>query len=143
MEVLDELIAHGWTDGALRRIDEDRVMQLVSPRRTHIWARTYQQRAERLIEEGRMHPAGLAAIQYAKERGTWEEHQHVDDLRVPDDLAAELASQRSAVAFDSFPPSHRRNVLRWLAKAKRADTRRRRIVEIAARAASGERVPGL
>ena len=144
MDVLDELIAHGWTDGAMRRIDDDRVMQLVSPRRTHIWARTYQERAQRLLVEGRMHSAGLAAIDDAKQRGTWNEHAHVDDLLVPDDLASEFASRaRSAETFESFPPSHRRNVLRWLAKAKRADTRRKRLAEIADRASAGERVPGM
>lgn len=144
MDVLDELIAHGWTDGAMRRIDNDRVMQLVSPRRTHIWARTYQDRAQRLVVEGRMHPAGLAAIDYAKLRGTWNEHAHVDDLLVPEDLAAEFASRaRAAETFDSFPPSHRRNVLRWLAKAKRADTRRKRLIQVATLAAVGERVPGM
>ncbi|MEM8922101.1 MAG: YdeI/OmpD-associated family protein [Actinomycetota bacterium] len=143
-EVLDELIAHGRTDGALKRIDDDRVMQAVSPRRSHIWARTYKERARRLLDEGRMHPAGLAAIEHAKAEGTWDEHDHVDDLLVPDDLAAAFAAAPGSTdSFSSFPPSHRRNVLRWLAKAKRAETREKRIAEIARRAARGERIAGL
>ena len=143
-DVLDELVAHGWTDGAMRKIDDDRVMQLISRRRTHIWARTYRLRAERLIEQGRMHPAGIAAIDQAKQHGTWDEHDHVDDLLVPTDLAAALAARPKATDhFDAFPPSHRRNVLRWLAKAKKPETRTRRITEIADRAAQGQRLPDL
>jgi uncharacterized protein YdeI (YjbR/CyaY-like superfamily) len=143
-DILDELVAHGWTDGAMRKLDDDRVMQLISPRRAHIWARTYRLRAQRLIEQGRMHPAGMAAIEQAKQQGTWDEHEHVDDLLVPADLAGALAARSQATGnFDSFPPSHRRNVLRWLAKAKKLDTRTRRITEIADRAAAGQRLPGL
>ena len=66
MDVFDELIAHGGTDGVMRRIVDDRVMQLVSPRGTHFWARVYQEPVQRLLGEGRMHPAVLAAIDYAK-----------------------------------------------------------------------------
>jgi uncharacterized protein YdeI (YjbR/CyaY-like superfamily) len=143
-DVLDELVAHGWTDGARRKLDDDRVMQLVSRRRTHIWARTYQVRAQRLIEQGRMHAAGIGSIEHAKQRGTWDEHQHVDDLLIPDDLGVALAGQPQASEhFDSFPPSHRRNVLRWLAKAKQPDTRTRRISEIVTRSAVGQRLPNL
>lgn len=40
-QVLDQLVAFGWTDGILRRIDDERTRQLVSPRRTQPWAKTY------------------------------------------------------------------------------------------------------
>ncbi|MGQ7295896.1 YdeI/OmpD-associated family protein, partial [Quadrisphaera sp. KR29] len=67
--VLDELVAVGWTDGPRRRIDADTTRQLVSPRRTPVWARSYRVRAERLEREGRMHPAGRAAREAARARG--------------------------------------------------------------------------
>lgn len=39
-QVLDQLTAFGWTDGILRRVDEDRTRQLVSRRRTRPWAKS-------------------------------------------------------------------------------------------------------
>jgi uncharacterized protein YdeI (YjbR/CyaY-like superfamily) len=139
--VLDELIAFGWTDGALKRLDNDTVMQRISPRRTDIWARTYQVRAARLLADGRMHAPGLAAVERAKASGLWDEHHHVDDLLIPDDLAASLGvCGDAAVRFDGYPPSHRGNVLRWLAKAKRPATRAARIAEITRHARAGTRM---
>ena len=45
-QLLDGLIAFGWCDGIARRFDDERVMQLVSPRRTRPWAGSYKQRAD-------------------------------------------------------------------------------------------------
>lgn len=138
--VLDALTAWGWTDGLMRKLDEARVMQLISPRRTGIWAETYQRRAARLIAEGRMQPPGLAALQAATRAGTRDQLAHVDRLEVPDDLAAVLAPELGA-AFDAFPPSYRRNLLRWLALARTPATRAKRTAAIADSARTGIRIP--
>ena len=140
-QVLDELVAFGWTDGIRRRIDDERSRQLVSPRRTQPWARSYQQRAERLVAEGRMHPAGAATVERAKATGMWDAMADVDDLVVPEDLAAALRARPGAhEAFTAFPPSTRRNVLRWVASAKTEATRSKRIGATADEAAQGRRV---
>lgn len=68
-QVIDELVASGWIDGIRRAVEDDRTMQLISPRRTQPWAKTYKNRAERLIEEGRMRPAGLASVHLARTTG--------------------------------------------------------------------------
>ena len=140
-QVLDELVAFGWTDGIRRRIEDERTRQLVSPRRTKTWARSYQQRAERLVAEGRMHPAGAATVERAKATGMWDAMADVDDLVAPDDLAAALhARPRAHEAFTAFPPSTRRNVLRWIASARTEATRSMRIAATADEAAQGRRV---
>jgi uncharacterized protein YdeI (YjbR/CyaY-like superfamily) len=140
-EVLDELIAFGWIDGMRRKLDHARTMQLISPRRQQAWAQTYKNRAARLEAEGRMHPAGLAAIAAAKAAGRWEETAAVDALEVPEDLAVALGGHGDA--FSAMAPSYRRNVLRWLHSAKRPETRATRIARIADSVARGERLPQL
>jgi uncharacterized protein YdeI (YjbR/CyaY-like superfamily) len=127
-EVLDELIAFGWIDGLRRKLDDARTMQLISPRKQQAWAQTYKDRAARLMAEGRMHPAGLAAIEAAKAAGSWDKTAAVDALEVPGDLAAALGAHVDA--FDALAPSYRRNVLRWLHSAKRPETRTARIARI-------------
>lgn len=44
-QVLHALIAHGWIDGIRRKLDDERTMQLISPRKTQSWSATYKQRA--------------------------------------------------------------------------------------------------
>jgi uncharacterized protein YdeI (YjbR/CyaY-like superfamily) len=142
--VLDELIAFGWIDGLRRKLDDDQTMQLISPRKQQAWAKTYKDRAARLEAEGRMHAAGRAAIDAAKTAGRWDETAAVDALIMPDDLAAALRAQPvAAVFFEASAPSYRRNVLRWLYAAKRAETRSERIAKIVESSANARKIPQL
>lgn len=140
--VLDELTAFGWCDGGMRRVDDLRTRQQISPRRTRAWARSYRDRAERLIAEGRMQPAGQAAVDLARRTGQWDAMNDVDDLVVPPDLQSALDLQPPAAhSFAGFPPSTRRNILRWIAAARTPQTRTRRIDRVATDASSGVRTP--
>lgn len=140
-QVLDELVSFGWTDGVRRKIDDERTMQLISPRRTKPWARTYKVRAERLIAEGRIQPPGMASVNAARESGAWDEMNDVDDLVVPDDLRdALMATPTAWTVFSTFPPSVTRNILRWIASAKTPSTRAKRISATVEEARQGRRV---
>jgi len=138
--VLDALVAFGWIDGIRRRIDGERTRQLISPRRTQPWAKSYKDRAGRLVATGRMHPAGLATVTRAQETGAWDAMNDVDALVVPPDLADALAARPSAAdQFDAFPVSTRRNILRWIASARTQPTRTQRITRTASDAQQGIR----
>lgn len=131
-EVLDSLVAYGWTDGIRRKLDDTRTRQFVSPRRTQPWAQSYKDRAERLISEGLMATPGQASIDLAKASGMWEDMQSVDQLLIPHDLEIALAQSMNARQnFDSFPPSTRRNILRWIHSAKANETREKRVLTVA------------
>lgn len=141
-QVLDVLIAFGWIDGIRRKLDANRTMQLIAPRKMHIWAQTYKHRAARLTEAGFMQPAGLAAIANAKATGLWNAMADVDALQIPSDLmAALIAIPPAAKNFAAFSPSSRRNMLRWIANAKLPETRAKRIDLTASLAARNEKVP--
>lgn len=140
-EVLDELVAFGWIDGIRRAIDDERTMKLISQRRTQPWAKTYKDRAERLIAAGTMHSSGLASVERARASGAWDAMAEVDVLVVPDDLRESLQAEPPAWAeFEGFPPSVRRNILRWIASAKTPPTREKRIALTVSEAAAGRRV---
>lgn len=141
-EVLDELIAFGWIDGIRRKLDDNRTMQLISPRQERAWTRTYKDRAARLEAEGRMMPPGRAAITRSRMAGEWETSDSVDALEIPPDLRAALVGHDGALAFfEASAPSYRRNVLRWIAKAKRDETRARRIASTASSSARSTKIP--
>lgn len=136
-----EALRYGWVDSVQRPLDEDRSMQWFAPRReTSGWARSNKLRIERLEREGRLEPAGRAAVEAARANGSWSLYDEVDALTVPDDLATELAARPGArERWDAFPPSARRGILAWIVLAKRPATREKRVREAAEKAARGER----
>ena len=137
--VLDALIAYGWIDGRRMKLDADRTMQLIAPRAQQAWARSYKARAERLIAEDRTAPPGLAAIEAGKASGLWDWSDPIDDLEVPEDLGEALGTAQ--IWFDGAAPSYRRNVLRFIAQAKRPETRTKRVAAVSEHAARGEKLP--
>jgi uncharacterized protein YdeI (YjbR/CyaY-like superfamily) len=141
VEAVEEALCFGWIDSQGSNIDERRSKQYYAPRKPHsLWAATNKARVERLIAEGLMRPAGLAAIERAKANGSWLLLDDVEQGLVPDDLTAALAAHPPATAnFDAFPKSAKRALLAWAAMAKRPETRAGRIRQIAERAAVNER----
>lgn len=140
-QVLDELISFGWIDGVRRAVDDVRTMQLISPRKTKPWAKSYKDRAERLVLSGEMHAAGLESIELAKSSGAWDEMNEVDLLVVPDDLKLVLKKHGKALDyFEAFPDSTKRNVLRWINSAKTSETRVKRLLATAQEAQHNRRV---
>ena len=142
-EVLDELICFGWIDGIRRKLDDRKTMQLISQRKVEHWAKTYKERAEKLIDEGKMHESGLKAIDISKSNGLWNFMDDVDNLIVPEDLSEELSKLDGAAEFfNSINPSSKRFVLRWIKLAKTEKTRKNRIKKLAKLSAKEEKLPG-
>jgi uncharacterized protein YdeI (YjbR/CyaY-like superfamily) len=141
---VEEALCFGWVDSTGGRVDDERGKLYFAPRKPRsVWAATNKARVERLIADGRMTPAGLAAIERAKANGSWEVLDSVERLEVPDDLAVALAAQAPAAAnFGAFPPSARKMLLGWIATAQRPETRASRIGKVAAAAAGNERARG-
>ncbi|MEM7303132.1 MAG: YdeI/OmpD-associated family protein [Pseudomonadota bacterium] len=140
-QVLDALIAFGWIDGRRMKLDAHKTMQLISPRKQQAWAKSYKERASRLEKQGLMKPSGEATVLNAKASGSWEKMTEVDELVVPDDLGKALRQNKATKWWTTAAPSYRRNVLRWIASAKKAETRSNRVQEVAQLAAVGEKVP--
>ncbi|MEM6284641.1 MAG: YdeI/OmpD-associated family protein [Chloroflexota bacterium] len=141
-QILDEVLCFGWIDGIRRKLDDDRTMQLIAPRKTQHWARSYKDRVAKLEAEGRMHPAGLRVIEESKQNGLWNFMDDVDALIIPEDLAATLTAHPPAMEnFENAAPSYRRNVLRWIKLAKTEKTRIKRLEKTADFAARDEKIP--
>ncbi|MDN3202983.1 YdeI/OmpD-associated family protein [Algoriphagus sediminis] len=142
-DVLDELICFGWIDGIRRKADDEKTMQLISPRKVEHWAKSYKERAAKLIEEGKMHESGLKSIESSKLSGIWDFMDEVDKLIVPNDLLEELQKHLGAEEFfHSINPSSKRFVLRWVKLAKTEKTRQNRIRKLADLSAQGRKLPG-
>lgn len=140
-EAVQEALCFGWIDSKGKKLDEERTMLWFAPRRPRTgWSAVNKARIEALIAEGRMAPPGLAKIEAAKADGSWNALDAVEALEVPPDLADALAANPTAQHYyDAFPRSAKRAILVWIASAKRAETRAKRIEETVRLAAQNVR----
>ncbi|MGK2963627.1 MAG: YdeI/OmpD-associated family protein [Gemmatimonadaceae bacterium] len=129
-EALESALCHGWIDGQRRAHDENSFLQRFTPRGPRsIWSKINRTKVLALIDSGRMRPAGLRAIERAKQNGRWDaaydSHSTAD---VPDDFLAALDRNPAAkVFFASLNNQNRYAVIFRLQTAIREDTRARRI----------------
>jgi uncharacterized protein YdeI (YjbR/CyaY-like superfamily) len=140
-DVVEEALCFGWIDSTARTFDDERSGLRLAPRKKGSgWARTNKTRLERLERDGLLTEAGRMVVERAKQDGSWSLLDEVENLAVPDDLAAELGARPPAREnFDAFPRGIRRGILEWIVQAKRAETRRRRVEETAVLAQRNER----
>ncbi len=130
-EALDIALCHGWIDGQVARFDDDFVLQAFTPRRRNSpWSQRNVGHVARLIEEGRMHPAGQAEIDRAKADGRWDAAYQVKNAPVPDDLRAALdANPTAAEFFATISAQNRWAIIFRLSQLKREESRVRNIVK--------------
>ena len=143
-DLVEEAICFGWIDSTVNPLDDDRALQLMTPRKAKsAWTRLNRRRAADLEAQGRMTDAGRAAIEVAQANGWWTISDSVEDLLEPDDLTTALDAVPAArQAWDGFPPSARKQMLWMLVSAGKPDTRARRVEKIVAEAAEGRRAAG-
>jgi uncharacterized protein YdeI (YjbR/CyaY-like superfamily) len=97
-----------------------------------MWSELNKRRVRQMIKEGRMTEAGLTKVREAKQNGRWDAaavRQPTPD--VPPELSRALARNKKAREhFAGLAPSYRRQFIGWIAVAKRAETRQRRVAEV-------------
>ena len=104
-EAKDEALCFGWIDSTLHPVDDEVYALRYSPRRPKsLWAQATRRRAMRLVREGRMTAAGLAAIAEAKRNGQWAAAAAREDVdTLPADLIAALTAGKALEAFTARP----------------------------------------
>jgi len=137
--IVDEVICFGWIDSLPRKLDETRTMLLLSPRKPGSgWSAVNKDRVERMTAAQKMHPAGDAVVEIAKQDGSWDFLNDVNALIEPNDLTLSLNSIPDAREnWDKFSRSSRRGILEWIKLSKRTETRAKRIHETARLAKDG------
>ncbi|MCP3937850.1 MAG: hypothetical protein GY708_21085 [Actinomycetia bacterium] len=143
-EVVEEAICFGWIDSTATLLDDDRGLQLITPRKAKSpWSRLNRQRATDMERLGLMTEAGRAQIDAAKANGWWTISDQVEDLQEPTDLTTALDQHPQARAnWDRFPPSARKQMLWRIVSAARPATRASRIAATIAEAANGRQAQG-
>jgi uncharacterized protein YdeI (YjbR/CyaY-like superfamily) len=141
-DAVEEALCFGWIDSLVRTLDDERAMQLFTPRKPRSpWSQSNKVRVERLLAVGLMQGAGLAKIEEAKRDGSWDAYAVAESLELPPDLrkAFDVGPSAARSTWEAFSPSSRRAILWWVHIAKRPETRARRIAEVVTEAARGRR----
>ena len=144
-EAVEVALRHGWIDGRGNRVDDDWFTVRCSPRRARsVWSQKNVDTVTRLVADGRMRPAGLAAVEAARADGRWDRaYAGSATLTLPDDLAAALAAEPAAAQlFAGLDSTNRYAVLRRVHTAATPRTRADRIAACVQRLAEGRRFHG-
>lgn len=131
-EAVKVAICYGWIDYTVKKIDDERRRQLFTPRKSKsVWSKLNKTYIVELETQNLLHASGKKIIALAKENGSWESLDAVENLEIPDDLALAFSHNVKAYThFSSFSKTYRKGYLYWLNQAKRPETRNHRITEI-------------
>jgi len=142
-EAMEEALAFGWIDSAMKKRDAASFVLKYTPRRPHsIWSKINKDKAEKLIAEGKMTLAGLANINEAKKNGLWDEAYTLRTFeQIPDDLKKALQAETKAWQnFHKFAPGYRNMYIRWINNARTESTRRRHISQVVNNSAKNQKL---
>jgi uncharacterized protein YdeI (YjbR/CyaY-like superfamily) len=136
-DVVREALCYGWIDSLVKRLDDDRYLLKVTPRKsTSKWSDINRTRWAELEAAGRLAPAGLAAAPTNK---SYAPRPVIPDL--PAYIARALKADANAWAFfRELAPTYRRDFVVWIHMAKRPETRERRIRESIRLLAAGRKL---
>ena len=99
-DAVEEALCFGWIDSTVKGIDENKYAQRFSPRKNGSnWSEMNKVRMRRLIEQGRMTPAGLSKF----------EGDAGDSFEIPSDIIEALKQDKKTwETFEGFPESYKR-----------------------------------
>ena len=141
-DALDVALCFGWIDGQKQSVDADYFLQVFTPRRPRgLWSKVNIEHTVRLIEEGRMRPAGLLEIERAQADGRWEAAYRQRDGEIPAELKTALdADPAIAAAFAAQSAQNRFAMAFRVSNLKRPESRAARVAEYVAMLQRGDTI---
>ncbi|KAL9613006.1 MAG: hypothetical protein Q9167_002439 [Letrouitia subvulpina] len=139
-EAVETALCFGWIDGRANGFDDNWWLVRYTQRRPKsIWSKKNVGTIERLVREGRMRPAGIAAVEAAKADGRWERaYAGPATIEVQDDLAAALAAEPAAGSFFEKMNKTGRYSVMWRVHTASAKSRAKRVETLVQMLAEGK-----
>jgi uncharacterized protein YdeI (YjbR/CyaY-like superfamily) len=144
-QAVEVALCYGWIDGRANSIDHTWSTVRYTPQRAKsIWSQKNVGTISRLIEDGRMRPAGLVAVEAAKADGRWDRaYAGSATITVAEDFTIALAEIPSAIAFwETLNKTDRYAALWKIDTASSETSRAKRIEAIVPMLAAGQRPGG-
>ncbi|MCC8023050.1 MAG: YdeI/OmpD-associated family protein [Clostridiales bacterium] len=135
-EALEEALCCGWIDGQMQKIaDTEYQVYFARRKKASKWSARNRDIAARLEAQGRMTDAGRAAIQMAKDNGTWDLPQppRITEEQVAAMEARLLPYPTALENFKKMSPSVRRSYTGGYLAAKTEAGREKQLVRMVSR----------
>jgi uncharacterized protein YdeI (YjbR/CyaY-like superfamily) len=132
-ESVDQALCFGWIDGVRRSIDATSYSIRFTPRRSRsIWSAVNIRRAEELIQQGLMRPAGQRAFEDRMEdrSGIYSYEQRQSAELDPAYERRFRDNERAWAFFQAQAPGYRKTAVYWVVSAKKEETRERRLATL-------------
>ncbi|MBI2443574.1 MAG: YdeI/OmpD-associated family protein [Candidatus Levybacteria bacterium] len=142
-EALDIALCYGWIDSQAKSLDETFYLQKFTPRGPKsIWSKINTEHIARLVREGRMRLAGLAAVEAAKKDGRWDAAYHSPkDMKVSETFLKLLKANKKAYNFYNTLSKANTFAIAWrIQTAKKEETKVRRMQQILKMLENGEKL---
>lgn len=141
-DAVPEALCFGWIDSASRSWRSDARIQRWTPRTAvSTWSAVNVAHVERLIAQGRMTAAGLAAYERRRPERTGVYSYEVRAELDPAERAAIAADPAARAFWEAATPGYRRICAGWVHGAKRVQTRADRLAGLVAACAAGLLIP--
>jgi uncharacterized protein YdeI (YjbR/CyaY-like superfamily) len=142
-ELVDQALCFGWIDGVRRGLGDDAYTIRFTPRKpTSTWSAVNVKRFGELKEAGLVAPAGEAAFARRRDdRTATYSYEQRREATLPPEFEERLRANAAAWAyFSSQPPWYRRTAIHWVTRAKRPETRERRLDQLIEDSAGGRTI---
>lgn len=140
---LESALCYGWIDGQKDRLDERYWLQKFTPRGPKSgWSKVNREKAEALVSQGRMRPAGLRQMELAQADGRWNAaYDSQSKIGIPADFQNELdRNPQARDFFETLDSANRYAILYRLQTAKKPETRAARIRKYLEMLLRGEKI---
>jgi uncharacterized protein YdeI (YjbR/CyaY-like superfamily) len=142
-ESVDEAICFGWIDGIRKSIDEKSYKIRFIPRnpRSH-WSKVNIEKAERLIKEKLMSPAGLELYNQRDEKRSKKASYEQKEVKLKKEYEQKIKANKKAWKYyQTMAPSARKTSIHWVMSAKREETKLRRLGIFIKSCEKNEKIP--
>ena len=142
-EAVDEALCVGWIDGLRKSLGDESYMIRFTPRKPRsTWSAVNIARAEELLAQDRMQPAGLRAFEArTDDNSAIYSYEQRHGARLEPEQEREFRANEQAWAyFQSRPPSYRKAAIWWVVSAKREETRTKRLRTLVEDSAQGRTI---
>jgi uncharacterized protein YdeI (YjbR/CyaY-like superfamily) len=139
---VDQAICFGWIDGVRRSIDSESYCIRFTPRRpSGNWSAVNIKKAEELIRNGMMQPAGIEHFKNRKEEKSEVYSYENKPAELPDSLLKTfMENQESWKFFQSQAPGYRKTMFYWILSAKQEGTQISRLKKLIDASALGKKL---
>jgi len=142
-EAVRVALCFGWIDSNVKSLGNGKRRQYFCPRKSKsVWSALNKKHILDLIALNLMHKSGLKKIEVAKQNGSWNSLDDVENLIIPKDL--KIAFDENPISYqnyETFAKGYCKSYLYWLNQAKREETRLNRIKKIIELCANNTKTP--